>query len=193
MTYGAGLRVSEVVGLDMSALDLEEGLIRVTGKGNKTRICPIGRHAKMALEVYLCRRGELVGRGGDPQAVFRTVRGNRLSVRSVQRLVAGARQACRKGGATPHWLRHACATHMLSSGADLRSIQELLGHSSLSTTQRYTHVDIHSLMKVYDKAHPRAERVLALRLQLSTGLLDFGCHSRELTGLPFGRISWSRR
>ena len=149
LTYGSGLRVSEVVGLNMSSLDLEEGLIRVTGKGNKTRICPIGRHAKMSLELYLHRRPELANKGADPEAVFR-IRGNRLSVRSVQRLVAGARKACRKGGATPHWLRHACATHMLSSGADLRSIQELLGHS-LSTTQHYTHVDIF-LTKVYDKA-----------------------------------------
>ncbi|MEE2786794.1 MAG: tyrosine recombinase XerC [Myxococcota bacterium] len=156
LAYGAGLRVSELVGLDLADIDLDAGRVRVTGKGGKTRVSPIGRHAKMALSLYLERRAELAGKNAHPEAVFRTVRGNRLSTRTVQRLVARNRQSCQKDGATPHWLRHACATHMLGSGADLRSIQELLGHSSLSTTQRYTHVDIHTLMKVYDGAHPRA-------------------------------------
>lgn len=156
LTYGSGLRVSEVVGLDLSDLDLRAGTMRVVGKGNKTRVVPIGRAAQASLEAWLARRGELKGKGGHPSALFRNKNGGRLSARSVQKLVERCRPACAENGATPHWLRHACATHMLSSGADLRSIQELLGHASLSTTQRYTHVDLQALMKVYDQAHPRA-------------------------------------
>ncbi len=155
LTYGAGLRVSEVVGIDLPNLDLDEGVVRVLGKGSKTRIVPIGRHAVTAINTWLLRRGELAAKGRS-SALFVNQKGGRLSARSVQRLVARSRLACQQGGATPHWLRHACATHMLNSGADLRSIQEMLGHSSLSTTQRYTHVDLQSLMKVYDNAHPRA-------------------------------------
>ena len=158
LTYGAGLRVSEVVGLDVVALDLDGGFARVTGKGNKTRVVPIGRKAVEALRTWLQRRPEMTGKNAEPSALFRNQRGGRLSARSVQRLVERCRVACREGGATPHWLRHACATHMLGSGADLRSIQEMLGHASLSTTQRYTHVQVEALMRVYDSAHPRARR-----------------------------------
>ncbi len=158
LAYGGGLRVSEVVGLDLSDLDLGQGTARVVGKGSKTRIVPIGRHAIAALQSWLAKRPEMNGKGsGHPTAVFRNKNGGRLSARAVQRLVERCRPACAEAGATPHWLRHACATHMLGSGADLRSIQELLGHSSLSTTQRYTHVDLHALMQVYDRAHPRAK------------------------------------
>jgi integrase/recombinase XerC len=156
LTYGAGLRVSEVVGLDCDAIDLGEGMVRVTGKGNKTRVVPMGRMAVAALRNWLARRSELAGADAHPSALFRNTKGGRLSARAVQRLVEQNRPACREGGATPHWLRHACATHMLGSGADLRSIQEQLGHASLSTTQRYTHVSVEALMKVYDAAHPRA-------------------------------------
>ena len=157
LSYGAGLRVSEVVGLDCGDVDLDGGLVRVTGKGNKTRIVPMGRLAVAAVGLWLMRRSEITGRDADVSALFRNARnGARLTVRSVQRIVERGRSVCQEGGATPHWLRHAFATHMLGSGADLRSIQELLGHSSLSTTQRYTHVELEALMRVYDDAHPRA-------------------------------------
>ena len=156
MSYGAGLRVSEVCGINLADLDLKSVTVRIRGKGNKERIVPIGRMAIVSLEAWLTVRSE-VGDGGHASAVFRNWKGGRLSTRSVQRLVAKGRALCIQGGATPHWLRHACATHMLSSGADLRAIQELLGHSSLSTTQKYTHVDVAQLMSVYDEAHPRAK------------------------------------
>ncbi|MCA9544460.1 MAG: tyrosine recombinase XerC [Myxococcales bacterium] len=157
LAYGAGLRVSELVSLNRRDLDLTGGTVRVTGKGNKTRIVPMGRLAQLAVETWLSRRAALSGPDGqDAEALFLNQRGGRLTVRSVQRLVAKHRPACRTGGATPHWLRHACATHMLGSGADLRTIQEQLGHSRLSTTQRYTHVDVAKLMATYDAAHPRA-------------------------------------
>jgi integrase/recombinase XerC len=159
LTYGAGLRVSEVCGLDCDAVDLNEGTARVLGKGNKTRVVPMGRMAVEAVRLWLRRRPELGGPEADPRPLFRNTKGGRLGPRAVQRLVEQHRPACREGGATPHWLRHACATHMLGSGADLRSIQELLGHASLSTTQRYTHVSVEALMKVYDAAHPRAHAV----------------------------------
>ena len=156
LTYGAGLRVSEVVGIDIEDVDLDERKVRVMGKGRKARIVPMGHKAAVAVELWLHRRPELSGKDACPRALFRNRRGGRLNVRSVQRLVRNARAFCQQSGATPHWLRHACATHMLGSGADLRSIQELLGHVSLSTTQRYTHVDLDRLMKTYDQAHPRA-------------------------------------
>ncbi len=156
LIYGAGLRVSEAASLDCGDLDLAEGTVRVTGKGNKTRVVPIGRMAVAAVQGWLLRRPELCKQGAHPSALFRNARGGRLSARSIQTLVARCRPACSQAGATPHWLRHACATHMLGSGADLRSIQEQLGHSRLSTTQRYTHVSVEALMKVYDQAHPRA-------------------------------------
>ena len=156
IAYGAGLRVSEVCGINLADLDLDSATVRIRGKGNKERIVPIGRLAIVSLEAWLALRTQ-VGEGGDTSAVFRNWRGGRLSTRSVQRLVAKGRALCVQGGATPHWLRHACATHMLSSGADLRAIQELLGHASLSTTQKYTHVDVAQLMTVYDQAHPRAQ------------------------------------
>jgi integrase/recombinase XerC len=164
--YAGGLRVSELVGLDLGRLDLGGGnglgVARVLGKGNKEREVPLGRQAVAALCAYLARRGELAaaGRYGDSgQAVFLSRWGRRLSVRAVQQIVKrhgvlGAGRA----DLHPHALRHSCATHLLDGGADLRTIQELLGHSSLSVTQRYTHTSIEGLIAVYDRAHPLAGR-----------------------------------
>ncbi len=160
--YGSGLRVSELVGLDLDHVALEEGFLRVLGKGNKERIVPIGRLAKEAVEGYLGRRPELrhpkTG-AQDVRALFLSLRGSRLGVRRVQTLVQhyGAIGTGR-GDLHPHALRHSCATHLLEGGADLRAIQELLGHSSLATTQRYTHVSIDQLLAVYDRAHPLARK-----------------------------------
>ncbi len=160
--YGSGLRVSELVGLDLTHVSLEEASLRVLGKGNKERIVPLGSVAKGAVERYLTRRPELRHpRTGsqDERALFLSKKGVRLGVRRVQTLVQryGALGAGR-GDLHPHALRHSCATHLLEGGADLRAIQELLGHSSLSTTQRYTHVSLDQLMSVYDRAHPLARK-----------------------------------
>jgi integrase/recombinase XerC len=160
--YGSGLRVSELVGLDLGHVALEESSLRVLGKGKKERIVPLGSVAKDALSRYLTRRSELRHpRTGaqDEQAVFLSEKGARLGVRRVQTLVQryGALGAGR-GDLHPHALRHSCATHLLEGGADLRAIQELLGHSSLSTTQRYTHVSLDQLMAVYDRSHPLAKK-----------------------------------
>lgn len=145
LLYGCGLRVGELVGLKRNDLDLDEGWIRVLGKGKKERMVPLGSKAKLALKDYLGS-----GKHQDGTPLF-------PSVRTVQRMV---RHYSLKAGitkrTTPHALRHSYATHLLESGADLRGIQELLGHSSLSTTQRYTHVGVQQLMEVYDKAHPKA-------------------------------------
>lgn len=159
--YGSGLRVSEVVGLDLDSVDLDQGTMRVTGKGSKERIVPLGRMSRQALVAYLACRDQVVRRGRvpDERALFVGRGGGRVSVRSVQRLVRrrGLEVATREP-VHPHALRHSCATHLLDAGADLRVIQELLGHTSLSTTQRYTHVSIDGLMEVYDRAHPLARR-----------------------------------
>jgi integrase/recombinase XerC len=151
LLYAAGLRVGECCGLDLRDLDRVQGTVRVLGKGGKERVVPVGEAALQAIEAYLALRG----RGEGP--LFRNARGGRLTPRSVHRIV---RREARAAGllrrVSPHTLRHTFATHMLGEGADLRLIQELLGHSRLSTTQRYTHVSPEQLMKVYDAAHPRA-------------------------------------
>jgi integrase/recombinase XerC len=159
LLYGSGLRVSELVGLDLEHLALDAEELRVLGKGNKERVVPVGSRAREALGEYLTCRTELRPKRGPelPSAVFVSRRGRRLSVRAVQKLVRrygmlGAGRA----DLHPHALRHSCATHLLEGGADLRVIQELLGHSSLGTTQRYTHVSMDQLLAVYDKAHPLA-------------------------------------
>jgi integrase/recombinase XerC len=156
--YSSGLRVSELVSLNWTDVDPELELIRVRGKGGKERIVPIGKKALAALDSYRARIPELCrARLHDPRAVFLNRRGDRLSTRTVGRLVD--RYILQSGIATkasPHALRHSFATHLLNAGADLRAIQELLGHSSLSTTQKYTHLNLDHLMAVYDKAHPRA-------------------------------------
>jgi integrase/recombinase XerC len=160
LLYAAGLRVSEACGLDFVNLSLSERTVRVTGKGNKERIVPIGSKADEAIRAWLAVRTELTNtrtRFLDPHAVFVSTRGRRLGPRAAQLIVrryglAGAGRA----DLHPHAMRHTCATHMLDGGADLRAIQEMLGHSSLSTTQRYTHVSVAHLLAVYDAAHPLA-------------------------------------
>jgi integrase/recombinase XerC len=160
--YSCGLRVSELVGLNWEDIDPTLEVVRVRGKGNKERIVPIGKKALEALQRYREHRQELVRRkhGGtvsEKGVVFLNGRGGRLTTRSVARLVGKyVKQSGTPVKASPHSLRHSFATHLLEAGADLRAIQELLGHASLSTTQRYTHVNLDHLMQVYDKAHPRA-------------------------------------
>jgi len=158
VTYSCGVRVSELIGLDWSDVDGSLELVRVRGKGGKERLVPIGKTALAALGAYRERLPELCPRRlRDEHAVFLNRRGTRLTTRSVARLLD--HYVVRSGIATkasPHALRHSFATHLLNAGADLRAIQELLGHASLSTTQKYTHVNLDQLMTVYDKAHPRA-------------------------------------
>ena len=160
LLYASGLRVSELTGLNLVDIDRKELMLRVRGKGNKERIVPYGGKAQHALEAYERLREELLqkaGRRGHREAVFLNQFGTRLTTRSVARIVKKyARLANVNLDLHPHSLRHAFATHLLADGADLRAIQELLGHSSLSTTQRYTHASIRHLLEVYDKAHPRA-------------------------------------
>jgi len=160
LLYGSGLRVSELCSLDLDAVDLAGASARVLGKGNKERVVPLGQKCVDAMRVWLRARPRLVHpRSGwqDPRAFFLTPRGGRLYERAVQHLVRryGASGAGR-ADLHPHALRHTCATHMLDGGSDLRAIQELLGHASLSTTQRYAHVSMEHLMRVYDAAHPLA-------------------------------------
>ena len=151
LLYASGLRVAEGCGLDLDDLDEARRTVRVVGKGDKERVVPVGETALEALAAHLAMRGRRRG------PLFLNARGGRLTSRSALRIVrARARQAGIDQRVTPHTLRHSFATHMLGAGADLRLIQELLGHSRLSTTQRYTHVSPEHLMRVYDRAHPRA-------------------------------------
>jgi integrase/recombinase XerC len=158
LLYAAGLRVAELVSLDWDDLDLAERVLRVLGKGGKERMVPFGRPAREALVAWRERWGELRGAtAGDGEPVFLNARGGRLTDRSVRRILdrwVAATATAR--GVHPHTLRHTFATHLLERGADLRAIQELLGHASLATTQRYTHVDVERLLGVYREAHPRA-------------------------------------
>lgn len=161
LLYGSGLRVSELCGLDLTSIDLPSATARVLGKGRKERIVPLGRACVDALRFYLAVRPDMVHpktRAQDPRALVLSLRGARLTVRAVQNIVRhyGALGAGR-ADLHPHALRHTCATHMLDGGADLRAIQEMLGHASLSTTQRYTHVSMEHLLRVYDAAHPLAK------------------------------------
>jgi len=160
LVYAAGLRVSELVSLDLDDLDMAGMTVRVLGKGGKERIVPFGRKAADSLRGWLDASQRLRRRAGrDPEAVFLNAHGGRLSARSVRRILdRRLREAAIHARISPHVLRHSFATHLLGAGADLRAIQELLGHSSLSTTQRYTHVSTDSLMRIYDRAHPRALR-----------------------------------
>lgn len=153
LLYSSGLRVSELTALDIGELDLSSGMVRVTGKGGKERIVPVGSRALEALRDYLDQRDD----GATCGALFLNTRGWRINRRSVARIVhVHVLKIAAFKRISPHTLRHTFATHMLEGGADLRAIQELLGHASLSTTQKYTHVSIDRLMEVYDKAHPKA-------------------------------------
>lgn len=156
--YGCGLRVSECTGLDLGDCALSEGFLRVTGKGDKQRISPIAGCALEALSAYLDHgRPNLAKPYAKPTAaVFLNARGTRLSRQSVHKIVAGAGQGIGVEGLHPHTLRHSFATHLLAGGADLRVIQEILGHSDISTTQVYTHVDRTHIQEEYLSAHPRA-------------------------------------
>jgi len=155
LLYSCGLRVSELTGLNLEHLDFGQALVRVLGKGRKERIVPVGSKALSSLQGYLAARPS----AAPDEPLFLNARGGRLTPRSIQRnlkkhlLLAGILTK-----ATPHSLRHSFATHLLDGGADLRAIQELLGHASLSTTQKYTQVSVDHLMKVYDQAHPRGRR-----------------------------------
>ena len=157
LLYSSGLRVGEVVTLDLVDLDLKAGIVRVNGKGGKTRVLPVGRQAREALSRWLAVRGQLVRR--DEMALFASRGGGRLGARAVQLRVR--RWARRQGLGVPvhpHMLRHSFASHLLESSGDLRAVQELLGHADISTTQIYTHLDFQHIARVYDKAHPRARR-----------------------------------
>lgn len=171
--YSSGLRLSELTNLDLQALDLADRTVRVTGKGSKTRIVPIGRFAIEAIRRWLSERSILMrdaprrssgpqaaaGGSAEDAALFISRSGRRLGVRAVQRRVDGwARRQGLRTAVHPHMFRHSFATHLLESSADLRGVQELLGHADIGTTQVYTHLDFQHLAKVYDAAHPRARR-----------------------------------
>jgi len=161
LAYSTGIRVSELVGINGGDLQPDAGFLLVRGKGKRERLVPVGRAALDAIDRY--RTALRVERpamsSGSTAPLFVNHRGGRLSARSVERLVARySRLVSANGPIGPHALRHSCATHLLESGADLRAIQELLGHASLATTERYTHLNADRLMAVYDRAHPRAKR-----------------------------------
>jgi integrase/recombinase XerC len=162
LLYASGLRVRELAGLNDESLDMAQQLVRVFGKGRKQRIVPFGEFAARALTAYMSERDRLQLNQPEDDGqipVFVSVRGRRLDARDVQRLVEKTRRALPSGRRlTAHTLRHSFATHLLERGADLRAIQELLGHSSLATTEKYTHVSLEHLRKEYEKAHPKAKR-----------------------------------
>lgn len=161
--YSTGMRVAEIVNLNLDQVDFGAEMVRVVGKGKKERLIPVGSQALDAVTLYLDKRAHLLakkqgqGKKVDEKALFLNNRGGRLTTRSVERMVqAYALRAGIVAPVTPHALRHSFATHLLEMGADLRVVQELLGHASLSTTQKYTHLTVDHLMAVYDKAHPKA-------------------------------------
>jgi integrase/recombinase XerD len=157
LLYGAGLRISELVGLDVDDVDLEDAAVRVLGKGSKERLVPIGRMARDAIAAYLTRGRPALATGRSRAALFLNARGGRLTRQSCSRLLDAHRtRAGITRVVTPHDLRHSFATHLLEGGADLRAIQELLGHASISTTQIYTRVESARLKTAYAKSHPRA-------------------------------------
>ena len=155
--YSSGLRLSELVGLNISAYDTARRMVRVMGKGSKERLVPVGSAAAAAIEIFLKRRKRLFGAPQPGDALFVGRSGKRIDRRQVQRLVA---EACRRAGVSrglsPHALRHSFATHLLDRGAELVAIREMLGHESLSTTQKYTHVSVERLKETYRQAHPRS-------------------------------------
>ena len=159
--YSTGMRLGELVGMQESQIDILSGIVSVLGKGKKERLCPLGRPAEIALQNALSMRSEVwnsLGQKGNPRnVIFLNKNGGAITARSVERMMKKVVAYCGlKPGISPHALRHSFATHLLDCGADLRSVQELLGHASLSTTQIYTHVSIEKLKRVYEEAHPRA-------------------------------------
>lgn len=157
LLYATGLRVSELVGVDLMDVNFNERLIRVRGKGKKERLIPFGRTAEETLRAYLHARASIHKGQVEDTPMFLNYRGKRLSSRSVERIVDKyIRKSALRKKISPHSLRHSFASHLLSRGADLRVIQELLGHESLATTQKYTHLDIKHLLEVYRKSHPRS-------------------------------------
>ncbi len=163
LLYSTGMRVAELASLNMTRLDFDTGMVKVRGKGNKERLIPVGNPALEAIKQYLPLRERLLlgaikrGKPVEEEAVFVNNRGSRLTTRSIERFVKMyGRRAGITSRVTPHALRHSFATHLLEMGADLRSVQELLGHASLSTTQKYTHLNLDYMTEVYDKAHPLA-------------------------------------
>jgi integrase/recombinase XerC len=157
--YSSGLRVSELVNLELSAIDLKDQTVRVLGKGNKTRIVPVGRHAIEALKKWLLQRAGLIRESSSTHPLFLGKSGRALTPRAVQlRVNTWARRQGLAQHVHPHMFRHSFATHLLESSGDLRGVQELLGHADISTTQVYTHLDFQRLASVYDAAHPRARR-----------------------------------
>lgn len=156
LLYATGLRVSELIHVKVDDLVMDAGFLRTIGKGSKERIVPFGSKAEESIRFWLAARGTLVG-NIDEAALFVNYRGERITTRSVHRLFEGyVRKASLRAGVSPHTMRHSFATHLLNAGADLRGIQELLGHVSLSTTQKYTHLNDFQLIAVYKKAHPKA-------------------------------------
>jgi len=157
LLYSSGLRLAELVDLDLGDVDMQDATVRVTGKGNKDRIVPVGRHALKALRQWAITRPDLAG--VEERALFVSNRGARISPRSVQaRVKHWAKQQGIDANVYPHLFRHSFATHVLESSHDLRGVQELLGHANISTTQVYTHLDFQHLAQIYDKTHPRARR-----------------------------------
>jgi integrase/recombinase XerD len=158
LLYGCGARISEAIGLDVDELDLESGTVRLLGKGSKERIVPVGSYAREAVSAYLVRgRPALVGAGSGSPALFLNARGGRLSRQSAWTVLrAAAERAGIRREISPHTLRHSFATHLLDGGADVRVVQELLGHASVTTTQVYTLVTVDRLREVYATSHPRA-------------------------------------
>lgn len=157
--YSSGLRLAELVNLDTDMLDFAEGTVTVTGKGNKTRIVPMGSHAISAIQSWLQRRALIAIADKNPKALFITQQGRRITPRAVQYRIK--EWAIKQGvniNMHPHILRHSFATHVLQSSQDLRAVQEMLGHANISTTQIYTHLDFQHLATMYDKAHPRAKK-----------------------------------
>ncbi len=163
--YSCGLRISELVGLTLEDINLDSRMVKVLGKGGKERLLPLGRHCVEALKMYLNIRMDKIREfGSGTSKLFLNYRGTEISTRGVRKAVEKyIKQGNFSGGVSPHSIRHSFATHLLEGGADLRSIQELLGHSSLSTTQKYTHLTLDRLSETYDKAHPRAKEKPAMK------------------------------
>jgi integrase/recombinase XerC len=157
LLYASGLRISELVGIDLDDIELKARLVKVRGKGSKERIVPFGSKAEDAIRAWITERQKLIDAFSEEEGLFLNYRGERITTRSVRRLFDEyIRDASLRAGISPHTMRHSFATHLLNAGADLRAIQELLGHASLSTTQKYTHLNDWQLIAVYKKAHPRA-------------------------------------